>query len=393
MITTDCQDYKIINIFGNDYILNLDTGEVLKCLNDVNSSGNKRDWKKFKVDNLLLSDLFEMLSEREDNTKYFLKRSARLADCSTRLFFNRYEKGLKLIHGSSCRVRLCPVCGWRRSLKIQANFKKILESMDLTKYDFIVMTLTCRNCWEDDLSSTIDRLLEGYRLLCKDKFFRSAVLGTYRGLEVTRNHDRYKFDYFKNSKGKKYKKYKVDKTTGSYIDNPWYGSYHPHLHCILCVDKSYCKSSKYISRDRMLDMWRKYYGDDKITQLDMRFITPRKKDLSVSSSMAEIIMSGVVEVAKYTVKSDDILSSSDAGLDYDMSMDTVKCLDQALARRRLVSFGGLLRDIHRQLKLDDEIDGDLVQIGDSSTELGELLGHTMAFWHVGYNNYISYDYD
>ena len=133
----------------------------------------------------------------------------------------------------------------------------------------------------------------------------------------------------------------------------------------------------------MLDMWKRYYGDDSITQLDMRFITPRKKDFAVSSSMAEIIMSGVVEVAKYTVKSED-MSRSDA-LDYDMSL-IEKCLD---------GFGvvGCRIHIHKHLQLDDEIDGDLVQVGDSSEELGYLLGETAAFWHVGYNNYIQYDYD
>ena len=98
-----------------------------------------------------------------------------------------------------------------------------------------------------------------------------------------------------------------------------------------------------------------------------------------------MIISAVCEVAKYTVKSGDYVLP----WDWDMSCKSVEVLDKALANRRLVAYGGIMKDWHKKLNLDDEIDGNLIE--DSETPNGEVIREVCAFWNVGYQQYLIMD--
>ena len=67
-------------------------------------------------------------------------------------------------------------------------------------------------------------------------------------------------------------------------------------------------------------------------------------------------------------------------------MDSVEVLDKVLTNRRLVAFGGVMKEWHKKLNLDDEIDGNLIEDGETSN--GEIIGEVCAFWNVGYQQYI-----
>lgn len=43
------------------------------------------------------------------------------------------------------------------------------------------------------------------------------------------------------------------------------------------------------------------------------------------------------------------------------NLDTVYYLDDALSARRLIGYGGILKEIHKEMNLGDAEDGDLVK--------------------------------
>ena len=330
------------------------TGEVLEILSDKKQNGKERPWREHKVSNMKLKEVYAALAENESESEYYNRKAERLEKCGNTLTFNVYndENGgqyMKVAHAESCRVRLCPLCAWRRSLKIHTHTRKILDKMQESKdYEYILLTLTVPNVTEDELNEIITHLFKSWDRLCKRKEWKKAIKGWYRALEITHNVD-------KNSKS--------------------YDTYHPHFHCILAVNKSYfTDSNQYITHDKWLELWREVTRDNRITQVDVRKVKTKKGETD--------IVGAVCETAKYTVKSGDYIIPSD----WDMTVSSVRCLDRALQNRRLVAYGGIMKEIHKQLNLDDEIDGNLMNDDDDNIN-GEIIMKKCFIWNVGYQQY------
>jgi plasmid rolling circle replication initiator protein Rep len=130
--------------------------------------------------------------------------------------------------------------------------------------------------------------------------FRKSFTGMFRALEVTYNKET--------------------------------GGYHPHLHCLVSVEKFYFKKTNknYISHSRLIELWKNALGAD---------YKPTVRISKVKNAKYK----QVAEVAKYTVKSSDIASD-----------EVLKILDGALAKRRLVAYIGLFKTVKAKLKLEDE---------------------------------------
>lgn len=382
-----CQEenQNIIILDNKKYILNEETGEVLEILSDKSSTGKERPWRTHKVENQTVEECYRRLADGSSESEYWEKRADRLHDCGVHLWFNVYSDGnggemMKVKHAESCCVRLCPLCTWRRSIKIQTHTRKILESMQSEQqYEYILVTLTVPNVTGAELSDKISDMMKAWNRFAGYKVFEKAVKGWYRGLEVTHNLQKYKFKYVKKN-GKKQRVTIVD-DNGRPIPNPSYDTYHPHFHCIFAVNPSYFNSRDYIKRDEWLALWQKAIKDPTITQVDVRKVKPKKTD-NTGACFADMIISAVCEVAKYTVKSGDYVLP----WDWDMSCKSVEVLDKALANRRLVAYGGVMKDWHKKLNLDDEIDGDLIE--DGETPNGEVIREVCAFWNVGYQQYV-----
>lgn len=381
---------NIIILDNKKYILDEETGEVFEILSDKSSTGKERPWRTHKIENQTVEECYRRLADSSSESEYWEKRADRLHDCGVHLWFNVYSDGnggemMKVKHAESCRVRLCPLCTWRRSIKIQAHTRKILESMQAEKnYEYILVTLTVPNVTGAELSDKISDMMKAWNIFDKYKKFTKAVRGWYRGLEVTHNLQKYKFKYIKKN-GKKQRVMLVD-DNGKPIPNPSYDTYHPHFHCIFAVNPSYFDSRDYIKRDEWLAMWQKAMKDPTITQVDVRKVKPKKPN-NTGACFADMIISAVCEVAKYTVKSGDYVLP----WDWDMSCKSVEVLDKALANRRLVAYGGVMKDWHKKLNLDDEIDGNLIE--DGETPNGEVIREVCAFWNVGYQQYVILEVD
>ena len=93
----------------------------------------------------------------------------------------------------------------------------------------------------------------------------------------------------------------------------------------------------------------------------------------------------IYETSKYAVKDSDVIRGDKVT---GRNLETVVDLDKALAYKRLISYGGLLKEIHAELNLDDAENGDLIHVNDEQDEIANGAVDVMAFWHIGLNDYV-----
>lgn len=294
------------------------TGEILK---DYSSTGKERPWKLHKQENLQLVKIYKTAREKNIN----LITDSRLFDlehCADTLLFAENAEGKKKLKSANfCRLRLCPMCQWRRSLKmfgqVQTITDKILERDKSTR--FLFATFTVKNVDAENLETCINILNNKFLyLVSRNKTFAPAkklkqnLLGYLKAVEVTYNTK--------------------DKT------------YHPHLHVIFAVKSTFFKNKQnYMTKKEWIELWQKALGVDYKPQTDIRAI-------KTNTGKA------IAEVAKYPVKTAPILSLPD-----DEVVEVLKTLTLSLNKKRFVSYGGIFKIVKQELKLADiETDKDLV---------------------------------
>ncbi|OAV64312.1 Replication protein [Bacteroidales bacterium Barb4] len=299
-------------------------------LQDISSTGKVRPWREHKMHNELLALAYDEVNP---------DKAARLRTCATELGFVRTADGkLKLDSAWFCRVRLCPMCGWRKSLKVGAQMTQIMDAIKADrKLAYILVTFTVANCQPDELDATLTKMLHGFNNMTKRKAVKAATHGYYRGMEITHN---------------------IDSDT-----------YHPHIHAVFAVNLSYFTNVDYLAQYRWTELWRTSINASYNPVVDVRRV---KGDTAKA----------VAEVAKYAVKSSDYIIPDD----WNLTVDTVRLLDAVLNNRRFVAFGGIFADYHRKLHLDDAEDGDLIHTDDSEADT-ETAPKVAFVWHTGYRQY------
>ena len=305
------------------------------------------NWQGKKINNLELANSYKRIYANTDKEKKFIK----VKDCSTFLEFKFYvDSQERKLHASNfCKDRLCPICNWRRSLKVYSQASSVMK-VAVKDYEFLFLTLTQKNVKSEDLEEEINHMMKAFKKLTKRKEFKNAVHGFFRALEITYNKKR--------------------------------DDYHPHFHVILAVKPSYFKKKDYLKQDDWCRLWQESMKLDYKPTVDIRkFKTSTDKELSKS----------VAEATKYTVKDADYLVKNRNGkLNLDKTDKVVKTLSESLAYRRLIAWGGILKDIHKSLNLDDAEVGDLVIIDGEDVEGGRFIIERYR-WSVGMSNYVLTD--
>ena len=250
-----------------------------------------------------LSRVYELLS--------LYRRADRVAQCGSEIEFGILQDGSKkLVKANFCRDRLCPMCNWRRSLKLYSQVSQVMDVLESEGYCFLFLTLTLRNCPWDELPAAIEDFLSGWRFMYhKAPIFRRAVYGTSRALEITVNHGA--------------------------------RTYHPHLHVVLAVKPSYFTSRDYISQAQWTQLWR--------SCCDISY------DPIVNIKRIKETSQGFKEISKYAVKGSDFLVGSP-----ELMQRHVSNFLAGLSGRRLVGSTGVFKRVQRELCLDDPETGDLV---------------------------------
>lgn len=304
-----------------------------------------------------LSILLARMQPKKDRTyalaasfmRLGLEDRAQLArDCGTYLGITEDEGRMKIIEANFCRQRLCPLCSWRRGLKIFSGTSMILNYLDQQygkEIKYLFLTLTIRNVRLEDLGSAIDGMSEAFKRMTNNRAWKNRVKGAMKTLEVTINHEA--------------------------------GTAHPHYHLILAVDRRYAtkSDSTYWSHEDWQAAWRKAARLDYDPQVSIERVKGRE--------------AGIAEVSKYMAKDSDYLIDAMAA---QMGTEEAEALTDHIVRnlqdqlhgRRLVSYTGILREAQRALKLADPEDGPL-----TDTIRGDVAAAIKRYhWHAGVGRYV-----
>lgn len=306
-----------------------------KILQDE-KNGRVQPWRPKKIRSLKVADSFKRLGCE--------KKAARICYCGTTLGFRRNleTNERKLDSANFCRERLCPMCQWRKSMKIFYQVSKVMDRVQ-AEYENLVplfLTLTFRNCLGDDLRNEIGNIFKGWYRMTNHRKIKRIVQGWFRALEVTYNDE---------------------------MD-----SFHPHIHAILMVDKSYFKSKDYMRTVKWVQLWRTAMKLDYDPICDIRRVKNTKGKRKA-----------VAEVAKYTLKDAVFVRDGNVLMD-----KIVRFLSEALHGRRLFAFGGVLKQIAKQIGIEELAEGDLVHIDEQMVREDIATVLEVYRWNFGAANYV-----
>ncbi|MEJ7185413.1 protein rep, partial [Staphylococcus epidermidis] len=156
------------------------------------------------------------------------------------------------------------------------------------------------------------------------------------------------------------------------------GSYNQHMHVLLCVENAYFrKKENYITQEEWINLWQKALQVDYKPVANIKAIKPNKKG-------DKDIQAAIKETSKYSVKSSDYLTGN-----HEKDAEIVQDLEQGLYRKRMLSYGGLLKQKHKLLNLDDAEEGNLIQTSDEekTTEEEQKAHSITAIWNFEKQNY------
>lgn len=218
---------------------------------------------------------------------------------------------------------------------------------DEKKLEYIHLTLALKNCKINELQDTIELMLKSFKKFVnrdifkqKGKGAKGTIKGWFRNLEITFNQE--------------------DKT------------FHPHFHIILAVEKSYffkeTNPDKYLTQEVALQMWKECLGVDYLPTTDLRKVyyldENGNKIINFDDDDGEGLKKAVEEASKYITKAMELLSIDDEKL----QKKVIKSMLQALSYRRLFAYGGILKNIRAELKLQDEEKSNLINLGDDEID-------------------------
>ena len=311
-----------------------------QVLNDTRKNGKVNDWRSKKVMNIEYADLLKELQ---------YKKADNVRSCGEVLKFKKREDGsLKLEQAWFCKSRLCPMCNWRRSIKHSRQVIKIVDEA-VKKYPkgrFLFWTLTTKNVFTGDgLKDELARMNTAFNSMLKYKKVSKNLIGYLKATEVTVN--------------------KKD------------GSYNQHLHVLVFVKSSYfVNSDNYISQKELTEFWKKALKIDYTPIVNVKAVKPKV------NAKEQNVIAAVYETAKYPVKSIDYLTGN-----HEENLQRVDDLEIGLKRKRLISFGGVFKEIRKELQLDDVETGDLIKTSSEEDEeltTGQVI---VARWNWERKNY------
>lgn len=353
------------------------TGEILS---DTTSTGRKADWKKYKLQNRNLVEMYRQINnmrflgvpdvrDNSDDPSPLVsgKFLGRLQDCSTFLLFARNEaQDLKLKSGNFCHARFCPTCNWRRSLKqfhdTSAQVSWIRQQHGDVK--FLFLTLTVKNCPNGTpylrdtmklLSDSFLKLINPMRLRDKNNKllhkFRRSLLGTSRAMEITFHPEQKDLEPFVK------------------------GAFHPHLHVILAMQPNYYLKQYYLTQKDFQTLWKQVLGVSYDPIVDIRELKDAK---------------GIAEASKYSVKLSDVISQSALTGDNpeidDTNLLALEHLHEATQKKQLLTLSGCFKAARAALK-QQEHENDLIHVGDDTVTF-DPVEYVLFCWKAHDMNYI-----
>lgn len=277
----------------------MNENQVLKNYREFLKKDNKR-----KESNLQLTEVATELVENE-RINLSKKRVKAISECGTFLQYATDKKveNRKLFTANFCQNRYCPICAKNKSFKDAKEVKIITEYLRDLGFEFLFATFTAPNCSQEELKDEITAYNKSLERMFKRQKY-NFIQGYVRKLEITFNDD-------KSSKS--------------------YGTFHPHLHLLIAIDKSYF-GRKYVSKQEWLVDWRKAMRDNTITQVDIKKVSLDSRKNNIDKS--------ILELTKYITKDFDFYSE----------VDVFENFYKGTKGKQMFSFSGIFRDAKKKLK-------------------------------------------
>jgi len=315
--------------------------KVSDQLVDKTRSGREKPWAVHKDFSKRISDSLFRIGKGSIADK--------MASCGDFLKFegcpDGHERSLKW--ASFCKARFCPMCQWRRSLK---TFGQVFEVASLAnqahKIKWVFLTLTVQNVEGEKLGETITKMLEGFNRLVRREPLKSFSYGWFRSLEVTRSNKLY-----------------VENEDGEFVENEWYGTYHPHYHVLIAMKSTYMTKG-YKTIDEWRGIWKECIKTEYLPVVHITTVKDRKSKKRFEDNVVDfgykvrpdheeddLMIGAVAESAKYAVKSKDLFYDVNPIVDElielsnDETDDILLDLYSSLNRRKMAQFGGLLLEL------------------------------------------------
>lgn len=216
------------------------------------------------------------------------KWSARISSCASLISYEwtppknggRWHR--RLVSTRLCRVRTCPICRWRRSMKLQADTLNTVRRLTEDHLRPVLLTVTVKNPPLNELRDSLKTITTAWSKLTRRVSWR-GVVGWVRSIEVT---------------------------PGTIP-----GHAHPHLHALLLVDETW--TPEQMEKTFWSAEWRDVAGLNYEPQVDIRPITSD---------------GGVIECLKYAVKPGE----------GSLNPDWLPAVALAIDRVRMFATGGLI---------------------------------------------------
>ncbi|MDL2063809.1 MULTISPECIES: protein rep [Lactobacillales] len=315
---------------------------MVEVFKDVTENGKVRPWRERKIENVRYAEYLSILE---------FKRAHDIKNCGETLRFRKIGDHLRLYQTWFCHKRLCPLCNWRKSMKNSSQLKQIIAEAVARepKGRFLFLTLTTKNARSAaELKTALRSLTKAFHKLTQYKKVSKNLLGYLRSTEITVNEND--------------------------------GSYNQHLHVLVFVKSSYFVGDNlnYIKQAEWTKLWQKALKVDYEPVVHVQAVKANQRKGTDS------LQASAEETAKYEVKSADYMTADD-----DQNLTVIRDLEFALAGTRQISYGGLLKQIKQDLKLEDVDKGDLVHVGDEdyTKEQMEAAEEVVAKWDFKKQNY------
>lgn len=303
MIQNDPQNVKFSEIFDALYEVPKVEIDPTQSIPLAKISPRDEIWDNHRTDTHKVAQIYAQNAE-------FERLGERMSFCSSWLLFG-YDDALRLKQAPFCRVRGCPVCQWRKSLRWKAMMYDVYDKLkqDYPTHRWLFLTLTAKNCPINELRDTLGAMNGAWNRLRLRKEF-SSVVGWIRTTEVTRD----------------------TKHPNTHA--------HPHFHAILLVKPSYFKGGNYIKQMDWVRVWGECMRVNYLPNVDIRTVRPRKQG-------DDPVKSAIVETLKYAVKPSDMIGDETAP-----AMDWFYEYTRQVHKLRFVTSGGVLKNA---LKPQDDI--------------------------------------
>lgn len=336
-----------------DYItINRDGQEVRIPAAEVMGQDRRFDWKGRKARTMDLYELYEKAGYPE--------YAERTRNCATFLTFNVHQSGERRLKTANfCKLRLCPMCIGRRARRSVWKLSQVLDMVEQKHgCKFLFLTLSMKNVDGEHLGAAIGELTRAWDRFLDQKQVERSVRGWFRAVEITRGDGKRKAD----------------------------NGYHPHIHAVLAVDADYFsresrKSGKYLNQSELIERWQRALRVEYRPSVQIETAKARRKNGGIESAS----LAAAKEAAKYPIKDEEYIDQS---LPEARAVEIVRDYTEALRRRRLMAFGGWLKDAAKKLDAEDLEDGDLVHADEEALREDLVVMVEQYGWHFGAGDFI-----